>query len=92
MNRTVKIVLMGGLAIVPAAVTRAPADIGRLTADHEQNESADKQKLEETKARDKYEKAVAKHGKDSQQARKAWQHYEKVRTEHGHATSGIQGL
>ena len=75
------LMLIAGL-LVPSARAWADYDKKESAAD-EKTESRDHQLAEEKEAMDHYQKKVAKFGKDSAQAKKAWRHVVNEYKEHG---------
>lgn len=84
MRRKIAVALTASLFAMPA--TKALL-FAKESEQHEQNESGLEQQKEEQRALDKYNKVVAKHGKDSAQAKRAWKRYQHELKEHGHSAA-----
>ena len=83
MNQKLRMTAMIACLLLPAALARADEE-KKETAAGEKTESVEKQRHEEREALGRYNRAAAKFGKDSEQAKKAWRRYAHEMKEHGH--------
>src|SRR5437588_231987 len=82
MKRQLASILLGSALLVPSIQLVANS---KESTREERKESPERQRREEQKALQKYNKAVEKNGKDSAQAKKAWDRYQRELKEHGHS-------
>ncbi len=82
MKKRILMVMLASLVVLPYARTWAE-EAPKESAKDEKMETPEERQHEEQEAMEAYQKKVAKFGKDSAQAKKAWKHVVAEYKEHG---------